>query len=68
MKTLIQPGDLFSIRNRRMSASGEIVKVNRTTFSWRSTFFDHPVSGKIELHELHGATIERPNETAFTIL
>lgn len=68
MKDLIQPGDFFRINTRRMCASGEIVKVNRVTFDWRADFMGRPVSGKIALHELHRATVARPNVCSFSIL
>lgn len=67
-KPIIQPGDFFRINSRRMSAAGEIVKVNRVTFDWRSTYFGHTVSGKIAMRELKRATISRPGVASFSIV
>lgn len=67
MSTPLQPGDQFRISSRRMAASGTVTKVNRATVAWGSTFYGHPVSGKIAKGEFARALIIR-GETAWSLL
>ena len=69
MRDLVQPGDFYRIATPRMCASGEIVKVNRTTFDWRARYFYREVRGRLALTWLHRATVFRESEQrSFSIL
>lgn len=57
---LIQAGDFVRIDTPRMALGwSEIIKVNRTTFNWRSEYFGHPIEGRLEMSWLGRATVKR---------
>ncbi len=68
------PGDLFRISTPRMFASGEVVKVNRVTVSYKTDYQPAPngpifhQEGKIPLYYFERTTRIIRGETAFTLL
>lgn len=55
----LQVGDDIIVRTARISATGTISKVNRTTVEVSSSVFGKPVSYRLSMGDMSGGTLSR---------
>lgn len=57
----LRPGDVFSVRTPRLSAGGEITRVNRTTIDYKVQSYVGEVNIRTRISNLSGGFVQRGN-------
>lgn len=55
-------GDRIRVNTPRLSASGQITKINRTTVEVSAPYFNQTVNYKMKISELSGGFVQRGNK------